>query len=104
IGRSGTDGTDEFNNLAAFGQEGVQFVTGFAAFFDEVGAEVGGVKFTRDVGTTVYHDDGDASIFGFLQNGFPTGLNNGGEADHVYTFGNVGADGGNLLFLFLLSV
>jgi len=57
---------------------------GVAAFLDEVRADVSHVHVLGTGGAAVNQDDGDAGVFGFLEDGFPTGLYHRRNTDHVH--------------------
>ncbi|BCB87770.1 hypothetical protein Psuf_050830 [Phytohabitans suffuscus] len=98
----------EFDDVYGVGGGGVLLdepVAGFFAFFDEVGADEGFVEGgVGGVDGAVGEDDGDAGVFGFFEDGVPAGLDDGGEGDDVDLLLDEGADGFDLVFLFLLGV
>ena len=76
-----------------------------AALLDEVRAHEAGVeRFVLRGDEPVHQNDGDAGGLGLGEHGVPAVLHDGREGNHVHPVGDEGADGVDLLFLFLIGV
>ena len=101
---AGAGGAAQFKDVAAVGEQLVDFFGSSLAFDHHVRANVRGIQGRIGRDGAVDNDDRDIGILGFRENSIPAGFNHWGQRNDIHTLLDAGADGRDLVFLLLLGI